>query len=88
MQDSGSCGGMEQGVAFAGWVQAINTEQHWAGEDVVPIPECNSSNLGRHLMQSNVVQDADVVQVFTAEKKQNYYSPAIRLFYVVPSKLY
>jgi len=69
VQDSGSCGRMEQGVAFAGWVQAINTEQYWAGEDVVPIPECNTSNLGRHLMQSHVVQDAGVVQVFTAEQK-------------------
>ena len=79
---------MEQGVAFAGWVQAVNAEQCWSSEDVAPIPECNISNLGRHLMQSNVVQDAGVVQVFTAEKKHNYSSLVTKIIYVVLSTLY
>ena len=79
---------MEQGVAFAGWVQAVNAEQWLSSEDVALIPECNISNLGRYLMQSNIVQDAGVVQVFTAEKKHNYSSLTIKLFYVVLSQLY
>lgn len=49
-------GRVEQGVAFAEWMQSVNTEESRSGEDVVPIPESNTSHMCRHLVQSHVVQ--------------------------------
>ncbi len=65
---------MQESVALLGRVKAVRgTEEVLRGEGPVPVPEVDTRNLGRLLVQLLVVEESSLVQVLTESSKRVTY---------------